>query len=149
MAISTPVTVTPANRPPSISGPWSLLNNFGEKPTITGVAIAKTPGRTISLIADFVEISTQRPCSALFKASSYMLRSFSSQSFSSFRLMSANAFFNSGISRNWRRTSSIIAIAARPTAPMAIDENKKGSIPPTNNPAITIGFDISILVISL
>ena len=41
-------------------------------------------------------------------------------------------------------TSSIIDIAARPTAPIASDENKKGNIPPTNKPAITIGLAISI-----
>ena len=40
------------------------------KPTKTGEATATKPGKIISLIADCVEISTQRPCSAFDKASS-------------------------------------------------------------------------------
>ena len=40
-------------------------------------------------------------------------------------------------------------MAARPTALIAIEENKNGNIPPTNKPAITIGFEMSILLIPL
>jgi hypothetical protein len=42
-----------------------------------------------------------------------------------------------GIVRNWRRTSSTIAMAASPTARMANEENIKGIIPPTKSDAST------------
>ncbi len=42
-----------------------------------------------------------------------------------------------GISRNCRRTSSTMAMAALPTAVIAKDENINGIIAPTNNPAKT------------
>ena len=42
-------------------------------------------------------------------------------------------------SLNWRRTSSIIANAASPTAFIAIDENKNGTMAPMRIPASTIG----------
>ncbi len=57
IAIKTPVTVTPARSPPSISGP-PTPNNLSPNPTITGVKIAKTPGKTICLIEASVEIAT-------------------------------------------------------------------------------------------
>ena len=50
MAINTPLTVTPASRPASIS----LLI----KPKITGTDTAMRPGKIISLMAAWVEIST-------------------------------------------------------------------------------------------
>ncbi len=42
-----------------------------------------------------------------------------------------------GISLNWRRTSSTIAMAASPTARIANEENMNGIIPPTNKQART------------
>ena len=43
-------------------------------------------------------------------------------------------------------TSSIIDIAARPTAFMESAEKTNGNIPPTRSPAITFGFETSIAV---
>ncbi len=57
------------------------------------------------------------------------------------------AAFSSGILANCRLTSEIILIAALPTAFIAKAENTNGSIPPTNKPAITVGFAILILSI--
>jgi hypothetical protein len=42
-----------------------------------------------------------------------------------------------GISRNWRRTSFTMSMAALPTALMARLLKKKGIMPPTNNMAST------------
>ena len=39
-----------------------------------------------------------------------------------------------------------MSIAALPTESIAIEENKKGSIPPKNKPAITVGLATSIVV---
>ena len=63
IVIKTPETVTPAKRPPNVSAP-------NMNPTTTGEITASKPGATISLIADCVEISTHRPCSAFVNASS-------------------------------------------------------------------------------
>ena len=51
-AIRTPVAVAPASIPPSAGAPR-------RNPTITGLAMATTPGATISRRAALVEISTQ------------------------------------------------------------------------------------------
>ena len=49
------------------------------------------------------------------------------------------------ISRNWRRTSTTIFWAARPTAFIVSPQNRKAIIEPMNMPARTIGFMIVIL----
>ncbi len=46
---------------------------------------------------------------------------------------------------NCRRTSSIIWKAARPTARMAIDENRNGIMAPSSRPPITFGSPTSIV----
>ena len=58
--------------------------------------------------------------------------------------MTSNAAFNSGISANCLLTSVIMSIAALPTAFIDNAEKTNGSIPPINNPPITIGFAILI-----
>ena len=60
--------------------------------------------------------------------------------------MICKAAFNSGISLNCLLTSSIIDIAALPTAFIDNAEKTNGNIPPTKSPAITLGFDTSIAV---
>ncbi len=45
-----------------------------------------------------------------------------------------------GISRNWRRTSSTILMAARPTACMASAQKRNGSIPPRKSPHDHLGL---------
>ena len=52
IAKSTPVTSAPAKSPPRAAAPRA-------KPTATGTATARTPGRTICLSAAAVEIATQ------------------------------------------------------------------------------------------
>ena len=49
-----------------------------------------------------------------------------------------------GISRNWRRTSSTISIAAFPTAFIARAENTTGIIPPINKAAKTSALKMLI-----
>ena len=58
--------------------------------------------------------------------------------------MTFKAAFNLGISLNCLLTSSIIAIAALPTAFIESAEKTKGNIPPTSRPAMTLGLDTSI-----
>ena len=143
MAINTPETVTPANKPPKASAPKT-------KPIITGETTANTPGITISRKAAAVEISTHLPYSATPSASWKILWSSALQSFisvSPFLRITAKAAFKGGMSANWRRTSVIMAIAARPTAPMAMAENTNGNIAPTNKQAITVAFDKSMVEI--
>jgi hypothetical protein len=48
-----------------------------------------------------------------------------------------------GISRNWRRTSSIISLAARPTAFIVMAANRNGSIAPMNSPTKTSTDEMS------
>ena len=114
IAMATPETVTPASSPPRASG---LTKN----PTTTGVVIASAPGSIMRLMAASVEMATHFSTSGCAVPSS-----------------------RPGISRNWRRTSSIIAIAASPTAFIAIDEKRNGSIAPTKRPAITVGWETSM-----
>ena len=76
IAISTPDTVTPASRPPRVSGPKT-------NPTTTGVNTASRPGRTMRRMAALVEISTQRAYSGLPLAASKTARSSRDQSPSS------------------------------------------------------------------
>ncbi len=110
-AIITPVTVAPASRPPSARTP----KNF---PTITGSSTDATPGTIISFSAAAVEISTQRAESGFTPS-----------------LPSSRP----GISRNWRRTSSTMPWAARPTAVMVWAPTKNGITPPMKSPMTTIG----------
>ena len=105
--IKTPLTVAPAKKPPNTSGP-------NKNPIINGATIAMAPGNIIFLIDASVEIATHL-------------------SYCGFPVPSIIP----GISRNWRRTSSTIAIAASPTARMANEEKMKGIIAPTNKPANT------------
>jgi hypothetical protein len=91
------------------------------KPTITGTIRAMAPGSIISRMAALVEMATQRPYSGIPVPSRIP-----------------------GISRNWRRTSCTIAIAARPTAAMASDEKMKGIIAPTNRPPSTRALEMSM-----
>ena len=113
-AIRTPVTVAPASSPPRASTPR-------KRPTTTGASTAVTPGRSISRKAARVEMSTQRAESGLAEPS-----------------------ISPGISRNWRRTSSTIPAAARPTAVMVKAATRKGSIPPMKRPTTTSGLVRSI-----
>ena len=62
--------------------------------------------------------------------------------------MISKAAFSFGRSLNCLLTSSIILIAALPTAFIESAEKIKGNIAPRSNPDITIGFEISIEVIS-
>ncbi len=143
-AINTPADVTPARRPPSISGPPM-------KPNRTGTITARRPGTTISRMDACVEIATHFSYSAFPSAASKVFLSSSDQSFNllpSFLFIAASALDNSGISLNCRRTSSIILIAARPTAFIESAENKNGSIAPTNNEAITKGLVILIAIVT-
>ena len=105
--INTPQTVAPARKPPNTSGP-------NTKPMINGDKIAIAPGNIIFLSDASVEIATHLSYSGLPVPS-----------------------IIPGIVRNWRRTSSTIAIAASPTALIASEENINGIIPPTNKPANT------------
>ena len=132
--------VTPAKSPPSISAP-PIPNHFPPKPTITGTAIANNPGRTISLIDAFVEISTHLSYSATpFAASNIFLSAAEAFDISeSYFFITSNAALSAGISLNCLLTSSIIAIAALPTAFIESAENTKGNIPPISKPAIISG----------
>ncbi len=64
----------------------------------------------------------------------------------SYLRMISSAAFNSGISLNCLLTSSIIDMAALPTAFIDNAEKTNGNIPPTRSPAITLGFETSIAV---
>ena len=75
---------------------------------------AKAPGATISLIEAWVEISTHFSYSGLPVPSMIP-----------------------GISRNWRRTSRTISMAALPTALMASELKKNGIMAPTKSMAST------------
>ncbi len=97
----------PASNPPSA---LVLM-----KPVTSGSATARDPGTIISLSAAAVEMSTQRAYSA--RAPSRPSR-------------------RPGISRNWRRTSSIIWLAARPTALIVSAANRNGNIPPMKRPTV-------------
>ena len=139
--MSTPDTVTPASRPPRVSGP--KMN-----PTATGVSTASRPGSTMRRMAALVEISTHRAYSGLPLAASKTSRSsrvHSPSSFPSFFLITDSAALSSGMALNCRRTSSIMAMAAWPTAFMARAENRKGSMPPTKSPAMTRGLAMSMV----
>ena len=57
----------------------------------------------------------------------------------SYFFITSNAALSAGISLNCLLTSSIIAIAALPTAFIDNAENTKGNIPPINRPAIISG----------
>ena len=144
-ASNTPLTVTPASNPPSacaaVAASVAYLN---PKATTTGVNTASTPGLIISLMAASVEIATQLAYSALPSAASYTRRSSSLHSsigLSPLSCILPSAAFSSGILANCRRTSWIIDIAARPTASIAMAENRYGNIAPTNKQAITLGSE--------
>ena len=109
IATNRPVTMVPMSMPPKATGPNS-------KPTATGTATGSKDGIIISLMAAVVSKSTALPYSGLPLPSMMPL-----------------------MSRNWRRTSSTTAPAARPTASIAMAANKNGIKPPMNKPIITIG----------
>jgi hypothetical protein len=99
----------PPNKPPRACAPRIY-------PTRTGEITARRPGNTISRRDAAVEMSTHRSYCG-----------------------SAVPSMRPGISRNWRRTSSIIFSAARPTAWMERALKKKGSMPPRKRPTMTRG----------
>ncbi len=84
---------------------------------INGEMIAMAPGNIIFLIEACVEMATHL-------------------SYSGFPVPSMIP----GMVRNWRRTSSTMAMAASPTARIASDEKIKGIIPPTNKQASTFAL---------
>ena len=86
--------MVPISRPPSASAPSS-------RPTRIGTTTGSSDGIIISLIAAPVSMSTALPYSGLAVPSMMPL-----------------------ISRNWRRTSSTTAPAARPTASIAMAPNR-------------------------
>ena len=110
--MSTPQTVAPAKNPPKASAPRPGVN-----PMINGDTMAIAPGNIIFLRDALVEIATHLSYSGLPVPS-----------------------IMPGIVRNWRRTSSTIAIAASPTARMAREENINGIIPPTKRQANTFAL---------
>ena len=94
IATNRPVTMVPISRPPSAAGPSS-------RPTRIGTTTGSSDGIIISLIAALVSMSTATPYSGLAVPSMMPL-----------------------MSRNWRRTSTTTAPAARPTASIAIAPNR-------------------------
>ncbi len=108
MASRKPVTSAPASSPPRAR---TEMN-----PTTRGKATASAPGMSISRNAEAVEMSTHLAYSA--RTPSLPSRS-------------------PGISRNWRRTSSIIWLAARPTAWIVSAAKRNGNIPPRKSPTVT------------
>ena len=65
----------------------------------------------------------------------------------SYFFITSRAAFSLGNSLNCLLTSSIILIAALPTAFIDNAEKTNGSIAPISKPVITIGFEISIVLI--
>ena len=108
IANAKPVTSAPARKPPSAS---TSMN-----PITRGTTTASAPGASISRSDAFVEMAT------------HAAESGSTPGVPSRR---------PGISRNWRRTSSIILLAARPTASMVRAANRNGTIAPRNSPMNT------------
>ena len=84
-------------------------------PIKTGVTMVMTPGASISRRAALVEISTHLPYSGLPVPSRIP-----------------------GISRNWRRTSFTMSMAALPTLFMASAEKTTGIMPPMKRAASTL-----------
>ena len=87
-----------------------------KQPMSTGTTMARMPGSIISLSAELVEMATHLSYSG-------------SASYSMMPL----------ISRNWRRTSSTMACAARETAPIVKAANMNGIMAPMNTPATMMG----------
>ncbi|MNT10769.1 hypothetical protein D3C72_1456140 [compost metagenome] len=116
MATNRPVTMVPISSPPSALGPRT-------RPTTMGTTTGSRLGITISLMAAVVSMSTALPYSGLPDPS-----------------------MMPGMSRNWRRTSTTTAPAARPTASMAMAPNRYGISPPMNRPTMTSGSDRSKLI---
>ena len=85
-------------------------------PMISGAAMARAPGTSISRRDARVEMSTQRDESGCTPSTPSR---------------------SPGISRNCRRTSSIILLAARPTASMVKAANRNGSMTPRKSPMKT------------
>jgi hypothetical protein len=94
IATNRPVTMVPISMPPSAAGPSSI-------PTATGTTTGSSEGSTISRIAEAVSMSTALSYSGLPVPS----------------MMPT-------MSRNWRRTSTTTAPAARPTASIASAPNR-------------------------
>ena len=118
MATNRPVTMTPSSMAPSDE-------NAADLPPIARITTNSTTddstgnsdGTIISFIAARVSRSTHLPYSG-FPVPSMM----------------------PGISLNCRRTSTTTELAARPTAVIPMEPNKKGSIPPMNRPTTTKGL---------
>ena len=91
-----------------------------KQPMATGTTMARQPGSIISRRAEEVEMATHL-------------------SYSGSALYSMMPL----ISRNWRRTSSTMAWAARDTAPMVSAANMNGIMAPMKMPA-TISGSVSV-----
>ena len=93
-----------------------------------------------------VEISTHLSYSATPLAASniFLSAALALDISESYFFITSNAALSAGISLNCLLTSSIIAIAALPTAFIDNAENTKGNIPPINRPAIISGWETSI-----
>ena len=109
MARQKPETRAPARKPPRA---LMLM-----KPMTNGMTTASDPGSTISLSDAVVEMATQRAESGCTPG---------------------RPSLRPGISLNWRRTSSIMSWAARPTASMVRAAKRKGSMAPRNRPMKTV-----------
>jgi len=103
--------VEPSKAPPKASRP-------SKKATKSGAATAMTPGAIISFSAAVVAMDTQ-----VFGSG----------------LTPGRPSSRPGISRNWRRTSSTMKKAARPTEVMVRAAASMGTQPPTNTPTTTTG----------
>ena len=109
--ISTPDTVMPASIPPRISAEEASANTpLSPKPTMMGDSRAMAPGSSISRIEALVEMATH----------------FSYSGLALYSMMP-------GMSRNCRRTSCTMSMAALPTAAMASEEKINGIMAPINN----------------
>ena len=116
-ASSEPAPMEPMSRPPSASGPRTT-------PTAIGTTTAMVPGTIISLMAPAVAIATA--CAGSGSCDPSMMP---------------------GFSRNWRRTSFTIAMAARPTAPIVSAPKMNGIRAPMRRPIRTSGSVSTISVV--
>ena len=109
-ASSTQPSRPPPKAPPKASGPMP-------KPTTGGTATAMAPGSSMRFKAAEVAMSTHFSLSG-----------------------SALPSKRPGISRNWRRISWIMSIAASPTEVMVMLAMRNGVRPPMNRPTSTSGL---------
>ena len=105
---------TQPRRPPPRAPPRASADK--PKPITGGAATAITPGMSMRFSAAEVAMSTHFAVSGVPVPSR-----------------------RPGISRNWRRISGIISMAASPTAVMVMDAMRKGIRPPMNRPISTWG----------